>query len=37
VPTPSVRFAEKREELEAALRDCKKSLEARFGRNPGPE
>lgn len=32
VPTPSVRFEEKRDELEAALRDCRKSLEERFGR-----
>ena len=32
VPTPTVRFNEKREELEAALRDCRKSLEERIGR-----
>ena len=32
VPTPSVRFEEKREELEAALRDCRKTLEERIGR-----
>jgi len=32
VPTPSVRFEEKRQELEAALRDCRKNIEERFGR-----
>lgn len=35
VPTPSVRFEEKREELEAALSDCRKSLEERFGKIQG--
>jgi len=31
VPTPSVRFADKRQELEAALMDCRKELVERFG------
>lgn len=31
VPIPSVRFEEKRQELEEALRDCRKSVEERFG------
>lgn len=35
VPTPSVRFEEKRQELEKALQDCRKSVEERFGRIQG--
>lgn len=32
MPIPSVRFEERREELESALRDCRKSVEERFGK-----
>lgn len=33
VPTPSVRFKDKKLELEAALKDCRSSLMQRFGNN----
>lgn len=37
VPTPSVRFEEKRDELESALRDCRSHLEERLGRIQEPK
>jgi DNA-binding IclR family transcriptional regulator len=31
IPTPSVRFADKKQELEAALRDCRRELIEKLG------